>query len=62
MKVKNKMRRNMKGRRKLNNMRGREVEGRSFVNSVRKNSKKVKIRRKLKADSAGPDSISDKDT
>ena len=61
MKVKDKMRGRMKGRGKPKNVRGREVEARNFVSSVRNNRKEVKIRRKLKAESADPESISDTD-
>ena len=48
------------GRGKLKSVRGREVESRNFVSSVRKKRRKQsRIKEKLKAESADPESISD---
>ena len=51
------MRGRMKERGELTNVRGREVEARSFLSSVKKKEEKEV----LKAESAGFDSISDTD-
>ena len=62
MKVKNRMRRKMTGRGPFKNVRGREVEARRCASSVRKKKEKeIKLRTKLKAESADPDFISGTD-